>query len=73
MNKWRTVIPYLGWRKSDSQANRRKAVLSAKKGDCLASSRALIYFASNSNDPEVKKKALGDARYFRGRAKRQRK
>ena len=72
MKKFKTVIPYIGWKKSDTESNRRRAVLSAKKGDYMAASRALRYVSRNSNDNEVKRKAKNDSLYFlqKARAKR---
>ncbi len=71
--KYKTVVPYIGWKKSDTESCRRRAVLSSKKGDYLAASRALRYVSKHSNDPEVKRKAKNDSLYFLQKARAKRK
>lgn len=52
------------WRKTDSQAVRRRNILKANNGDVGATARALQRFAANTNDRQAAVKARQDATYF---------
>ena len=55
----------LNWHTSDSQAKRRRNALSSRKGDYLATARALQRVANNKSlDYETCRKARSDALYF---------
>ena len=54
----------LGWSKDDSQTKRRKIALASRKGDLLATARALQSLANVTKDPETKQKSAIDAQYF---------
>jgi hypothetical protein len=63
---------YANWKKTDSQSTRRKAVLSYAKGDCAQAARVVKRIQYSSEDASIKRKACGDAEYFKARAQRQR-
>jgi hypothetical protein len=69
MQKKRTLL----WRKTDSQSNRRRAVLFFKKGDCDAAFRTMKRIQYKSNDLKVRRQAAADAEYFKAKAQRQKK
>ena len=69
MKKNRTFM----WKKTDSRLNRRRAVLSFKKGDCDAAFRTMKRIQYKSNDTKVRRQAAADAEYFKARAIRQKK
>lgn len=74
--KWIQDVPQgkaTGWRKTDSQTTRRKIVLKSRRGDLLAAARSMNYLANKTKDPDTKRKARGDARYFYGKYKRSKK
>lgn len=74
--KWIQTIPQgepTGWRKTDAQAVRRKIVLKSRHGDILAAARAMNLLANKTRDPDTKRKARGDARYFYGKYRRSKK
>ena len=53
-----------GWKKDDSQDKRRRTILRSRKGDVLASARALTMLSNVSQDSETARKAKIDADYF---------
>ena len=55
----------LNWSKKDSQSQRRSEALKARKGNLLATARALQALANVTGDSETQRKAEGDAKYFR--------
>ena len=69
MQKKRTFL----WKKTDSQSNRRRAVLSFKKGDCDAAFRTMKRIQYKSNDQKARKQAAADAEYFKAKVLRQKK
>lgn len=74
--KWIQDIPKgepTGWRKADTQATRRRIVLKSRHGDLLAAARSMNLLANKTRDPDTKRKARGDARYFYGKYRRSRK
>lgn len=64
VNKWATFGNPTNWHKNDSQTKRRRAVLSSRHGDYLASYRALDQLAKISQDNETARKSRQDANYF---------
>lgn len=62
----------LNWRKSDSQARRRRNALKSRDGDLLKTGRALQRIANQNLDYETRRRARTDARYFFERHKRER-
>ena len=54
----------LGWRKSMSQRERIRVALKARRGDVLATARALNALANVTADNETKRKARADASYL---------
>jgi hypothetical protein len=61
------------WKKTDSRLNRRRAVLSFKKGDCEAAFRTMKRIQYKSNDQKVRKQAAADAEYFKAKSLTQKK
>jgi len=53
-----------GWSKDDSQDKRRRTILRSRKGNQLASARALTMLSNVSQDKETARKAKQDADYF---------
>jgi hypothetical protein len=68
--KWFEPGKSLNWRKKDSQTVRRRNALKARKGNELATARALQALANVTQDNETARKARADAKYFYGRHKR---
>jgi hypothetical protein len=64
-SKWFKPGKPLNWCKTDSQSQRRREALKARKGDYLATARALQSLANVNQDSETKRKAEGDSKYFR--------
>jgi hypothetical protein len=62
--QWFHAGKSLKWCKTDSQTARRRAALSARKGNALATARALLGLANVSQDKETARKASSDAHYF---------
>lgn len=62
--RWAAFGAHSGWRKSDSQANRRRVILSHKK-TYLSAYHSLDQLAKVTTDPETKRKARTDAEYFK--------
>lgn len=54
----------LGWNKNDAMDKRRRIALRNRDGDELATARALQALANVTKDPETKRKAQADAKYF---------
>jgi hypothetical protein len=54
----------LGWKKSDTQAKRRRVALRNRKGDYLTTARALQSLSNVTQDKETERKARSDAKYF---------
>lgn len=54
----------LGWRKSMSQRERIRVALKARRGNVLATARALNALANVTTDSETKRKARVDASYL---------
>ena len=63
-SKWYSSGKPLNWSKKDSQTTRRREALRARKGDYLATYRALDALAKISADNETARKARSDANYF---------
>lgn len=61
------------WRVTDSQSQRRRAVLSYEKGNWQKACNYCKYLSYTSNDNEIKRKAKLDSIYFREKAKRRQK
>ena len=75
-SRWIKDVPQgksTGWRKTDSQATRRKIVLKSRHNDLLATARSMNFLANKTHDPDTKRKARGDARYFYGKYNRSKK
>lgn len=64
VEKWYRKGESLGWHKSDSQTKRRRAALASRKGDALATARALQSLSNVSTDSQTAKKAASDAKHF---------
>ncbi len=62
--KWFSAGKPTGWRKDMSATQRRKIALKSRKGDTLATARALQSLANVSTDKQTKKLARADAAYF---------
>jgi hypothetical protein len=54
----------LGWRKTMPQRDRIRVALRARRGDVLATARALNALANVTTDIETKRKARADASYL---------
>lgn len=54
----------LGWEKDMPQAKRRRIALKSRRGDTLATARALQSLANVTKDSETARKATSDAQYF---------
>lgn len=71
--KWFEKGEPLNWRKTDSQAKRRREALKSRKGDYLATARALMALSNVTTDSKTKSLARSDSYYFfamhRGRRK----
>ena len=63
-SKWYSSGKPLNWSKKDSQTTRRREALRARKGDYLATARALQALANVTTDPETRRKSEGDSHYF---------
>lgn len=61
----------LGWHKTDSQSNRRRAALRSRNGDFLQTARSLQQIANRHPDYETRRKARTDAQHFFNRYKLQ--
>ena len=62
--KWFKVGTPTGWRKEDTQAQRRRVALASRKGKLLPTARALMALSNVTNDAETRRKARADAQYF---------
>lgn len=65
--KWSKGLEFgkaTGWRKEDSQAQRRRIALRSKGGDLLAVARSLQALANLTADRDTSRKANADAQYF---------
>ena len=62
--KWFQAGTPTGWRKEDTQAQRRRIALTSRKGKLLPTARALQSLANVTTDPETRRKAHADAQYF---------
>jgi hypothetical protein len=64
--KWFEAGKSLGWHASDGQAHRREAALKSRRGNALATARALLALANvnHRQNPEMARKAYADAQYF---------
>jgi len=62
--RWFNSGPPTGWRKEDTQAQRRSVALASRKGKVLPTARALQALANVTTDPETRRKAHADAQYF---------
>lgn len=69
--RWFQAGAPLNWRKDSSQAQRRRAALSSRRGNLLATGRALNALANVTQDKETQTKARADAKYFFARYKKQ--
>ncbi len=54
----------LDWHKEDSQTTRRRNALRSRKGNFLATARALQALANVTTDEQTEQKARSDAKYF---------
>jgi hypothetical protein len=63
-SKWFEAGKKLNWSKDLSQTVRRRNALNSRKGNYLATARALQALANVTQDAETKRKAAGDAKYF---------
>jgi hypothetical protein len=63
-NRWFQPGEPLNWEKTDSQATRRRNALRSRKGDYLATARALQALANVTRDKMTKIRAHSDALYF---------
>jgi hypothetical protein len=54
----------LNWCKKDSQSKRRRYALAARKGDFLATARALQALANITEDNQTRRLSQGDSKYF---------
>jgi len=70
--RWFAAGAPLNWRKDSSQAQRRRAALSSRRGNLLATARALNALANVTQDSETRAKARADAKYFFALHKKQR-
>jgi hypothetical protein len=70
MAKWFEAGKPLGWRKVDSASKRRRAALRSRKGDLLATARALIALSNVTKDKMTKALARRDAYFFFDRYRR---
>ena len=64
--KWFEPGRSTGWSKDDSQAVRRRTILSSRRGNYLKAARALQALANVTKDNETARKAHSDALYFYG-------
>lgn len=64
VEKWFEAGESLGWRKDDAMGKRRRIALKNRKGDKLATARALQSLANVTQDSETARKASADAQYF---------
>jgi len=62
--KWFKAGTPTGWRKEDTQAQRRRVALASRKGKLLPTARALQSWANVTSDQETQRKAHADAQYF---------
>lgn len=53
-----------GWRKEDTQTQRRRVALASRKGKLLPTARALQALSNVTQDAETRRKARADAQYF---------
>ena len=64
VERWFEAGKKLGWQKTDSQSKRRTAALSSRRGNYLATARALLALANVTRDVQTAKAARSDAKYF---------
>ena len=64
VEKWFKPGEPLGWEKDMPQTKRRRIALKSRKGDLLATARALQSISNVTKDSETARKAQSDAQYF---------
>jgi hypothetical protein len=62
--RWFRAGRPLGWRKDMPIKKRRQIALKHRRGNYLATARALLALANVTKDKETKRKARADAKYF---------
>ncbi len=62
--RWFEAGASLGWRKDDPTDKRRRVALRHRKGDLLATARALQALSNVTKDRQTKRLARVDAKYF---------
>ena len=62
--KWFQAGKPTGWRKEDTQTQRRRIALASHKGDLLSTARSLMALSNVSQDKMTARKAKADASYF---------
>ena len=53
-----------GWRKEDTQTQRRRVALTSHKGKLLPTARSLMALSNVTTDAETRRKSRADAQYF---------
>lgn len=62
--RWYRHETHTGWKKDDTQGQRRRLALQGHGGDLLATARGLMGLANVSRDSETARRARADALYF---------
>lgn len=62
--KWFEKGKPTGWRKEDTQTQRRRVALASHKGKLLPTARSLMALSNMTQDLETRRKARADAQYF---------
>lgn len=71
--RWFQPGEHLTWAKEDTQATRRRNALKSRKGDNLATARALQALANVTKDKTTKVRASSDAKFFYAQYRKQHK
>lgn len=71
--KWFKPSTSINWHKDDLPRTRRIRALQSKKGDLLATAKALNALANVTRDKATKKAARADANYFFERYRKEKK
>lgn len=62
--KWFKPEKETGWRKEDTQSQRRRIALASHKGKLLPTARSLMALSNVTQDKETARLARADANYF---------
>jgi len=62
--KWFKPGKPTGWRKEDTQTQRRRVALASHKGNLLSTARSLQALSNVTTDGETRRKSHADAQYF---------